>query len=160
MIIVVMGVAGAGKTYVGSALAKRLGWRFLDADDCHSAANVAKMRAGIPLSDSDREPWLATLQDFIASATASGDDAVVACSALRQEFRQRLAAAGRDVVFVYLRVSAATAEQRTRSRIGHFMPPALVESQFETLEEPADAIVVDGEAAVEDIVTRIIEEST
>lgn len=155
MIIVVMGVAGAGKTAVGTALAASLGWPFLDADSYHPAANVAKMSGGAPLSDDDREPWLAALQDLLARLHASSTDAVLACSALRADFRNRLAAAGHDVVFVHLRVSPAVAARRVRNRSGHFMPGALVETQFEALETPSDAIEVNGEGTVDDVVRSI-----
>lgn len=159
MIVVLMGVAGAGKTHVGSALAMRLGWQFVDADEHHSAANIAKMRAGIPLSDEDREPWLESLRQLIARFASEGRHCVIACSALRGAFRQRLASAGDEVVFVHLRVSPATAEHRARTRPGHFLPSHLVESQFSALEVPENAIIVDGEAPVDEVVRRIVDEA-
>ena len=151
-----MGVAGAGKTAVGSALAKALGWRFIDADDLHPDTNVAKMSGGTPLSDADREPWVRELEDRFASLSASGTDAVVACSALRAELRTRLEAAAADVTFVYLRVSPEVAQRRVEGREGHFMPASLVTSQFETLEAPEGALEVDAEEPIDAIVAEIL----
>jgi gluconokinase len=154
MIVVVMGIAGAGKTRVGTALAHSLGWPFFDADDFHPPPNLARMTAGVPLTDEDREPWLHALQQLIASVP----DAVLACSALREAFRKRLAAAAPDLVFVYLRVDPALAEHRMRTREGHFMPPSLMASQVDALQVPEDAIEVDGAMPVEAIVAQIIAE--
>lgn len=151
MIVVIMGIAGAGKTRVGSALAQSLGWPFFDADDFHPQPNVARMAAGEPLTDDDREPWLHALQQLISSVP----NAVLACSALRERFRERLAGAARDVVFVYLRVDPALAERRMRTREGHYMPPSLLSSQLEALEVPSDAIEVDGALEVPAIVAEI-----
>jgi gluconokinase len=156
MIVVVMGVAGAGKTVVGSALAARLGWPFFDADDFHSPENVAKMAAGIPLTDADREPWLAALHALVARQAAANVDSVLACSALRATFRRRLAGAAPNVVSVYLRVTPAVAQARVANRSGHYMKAALVPTQFEALEPPDDAITIDGSAAVDEIVDTIV----
>lgn len=153
MIVVVMGVSGSGKTTVGRALAQRLRWPFHDADDFHSQANVDKMARGVPLIDADREPWLASLQGLLRQI---GDrHAVLACSALRSAFRQRLASAGHDVRFVYLKASKEVLAQRLAQREGHYMPVSLLQSQLDTLEEPGDAIVVDAALPVDDIVERI-----
>src|SRR2546423_10645323 len=138
-VIVLMGVAGAGKTTVGQALAKSIGWAFHDADDFHPAANVEKMRHGVPLSDADRTPWLRVLHDLIERLIASGTPAVLACSALRQTYRDSLLPSGpsrRAVELVQLDVPPSLAEQRLTARRGHYMPAALVASQFATLEEP------------------------
>jgi gluconokinase len=142
MIVVVMGVSGCGKSTVGEALAESLGWRFLDADDFHPPANVAKMAAGTPLVDEDRWPWLDRLAAEMRAINAGGGDAVLACSALRQAYRDRLAAAG-DVRFVHLAGDLPTIAARLASRQHRYMPQSLLASQFATLEPPADAIGVD-----------------
>ena len=142
MIVVVMGVSGCGKTTVGQALAEAVGWPFLDADDFHPRANVEKMRAGAPLTDDDRWPWLDRLTAELTAINARGGNAVLGCSALKQAYRDRLARAG-DVRIVYLKGDRATIEPRITARAGHYMPPALLTSQFAALEEPANAIVVD-----------------
>jgi gluconokinase len=140
--ILMMGVCGCGKTTVGRALAQELGWRFLDADDFHPEANVAKMASGMPLTDEDRWPWFDRVVAEMRLLSAAGEHAVVACSALKQAYRDRLARGG-NVRVVYLKGDAATIEPRLAGRAGHFMPPSLLASQFATLEEPTDAIVVD-----------------
>jgi len=142
VIVLVMGVSGCGKTTTGRALAQELGWRFLDADDFHPETNVAKMASGIPLADEDRWPWFDRIVAEMRRVSAAGEQAVVACSALKQIYRDRLAAGG-DVRVVYLKGDAATIEPRLIHRAGHFMPASLLPSQFATLEEPTDAIVVD-----------------
>jgi gluconokinase len=142
MIVVVMGVCGCGKTTVGKALAAALGWRFFDADDFHPPANIEKMAAGIPLTDTDRWPWLDRLAAELGAIERAGGHAVLACSALRQAYRDRLAVAG-DVRFVHLRGDRATIAARVAARPGHYMPATLVDSQFAALELPAEAIDVD-----------------
>jgi gluconokinase len=142
MIIVVMGVCGCGKTTVGRALAESLGWPFHDADDFHPPANVAKMAAGIPLTDDDRWPWLDRIADAMRRALAGDGHAVIACSALRDAYRARLARAG-DVRFVHLAGDYATIAARLAARAHHYMPASLLDSQFAALEPPADAITVD-----------------
>jgi len=137
-----MGVSGCGKTTVGRALAQALGWPFLDADDFHPRANVEKMRAGTPLTDDDRWPWLDRLTEEMTAIAARGGSAVLGCSALKQAYRDRLARAG-DVRIVHLKGDRATIDARLAGRAGHFMPPALLTSQFAALEEPANAVVVD-----------------
>ncbi len=144
MIVVVMGVAGAGKTTVGELLARRLGVEFLDADAFHSAANVAKMAAGTPLTDADRASWLAALHDALLERAARGAGVVLACSALKDSYR-RVLDAQLDVRFVFLRISPETARARLRGRKGHYAKESLVASQFATLEPPREALVVDGE---------------
>lgn len=142
MIVVVMGVTGCGKSTVGEALAASLGWRFLDADDFHPPANVAKMAAGTPLTDEDRWPWLDRLAAELRAIGDAGGHAVLACSALRQAYRDRLATAG-DVRFVHLSGDMPTIAERLAARQHRYMPPSLLASQFATLEPPGDAIVVD-----------------
>lgn len=136
-----MGVSGSGKTTVGKALAQKLGWRFVEGDDLHPPANVAKMHSGVPLTDADRWPWLDRIVAEMQRIEAAGDNAVIACSALKAAYRDRLARGG-DVRLVYLKGDAATIEPRMAHR-RHFMPASLLPSQFATLEEPSDAIVVD-----------------
>lgn len=150
-----MGVSGAGKTRIGRELARSLGWAFLDADDFHPETNVAKMRGGVPLETADRAVWLDALTSALAALERGGADAVIACSALRQEFRETLAAALTDVRFVYLKADAALARDRVAHRQDHFMPASLVNSQFATLEEPEDALTIDASETPEEIVRRI-----
>jgi gluconokinase len=142
MIVVLMGVCGSGKTTVGRALAQELGWDFLDADAFHPEANVAKMADGVALTDDDRWPWLDRLFLEMRGVNERGGHAVLGCSALKQAYRDRLSRAG-EMRWVYLKGDAATIEPRLASRRGHYMPPSLLASQFATLEEPADALVVD-----------------
>jgi carbohydrate kinase (thermoresistant glucokinase family) len=142
MIVVLMGVCGCGKSTIGRALAAELDWPFLDADTVHPQANVAKMAAGIPLTDEDRWPWFDRIVAEMRRHAAAGKHVVIACSALKQAYRDRLARGG-SVRFVYLKGDAKTIGPRLAGRTGHFMPPSLLESQFATLEEPANAIVID-----------------
>jgi carbohydrate kinase (thermoresistant glucokinase family) len=144
--IVVMGVSGSGKTTVARLLAERLGWAFAEADEFHSPANVAKMRAGIPLTDDDRAPWLAAIADRIDSARDLNEPIVVTCSALKRRYRDIIAGSRPDVALVYLKGDYDTIEKRMATRPHHYMPVSLLKSQFEALEEPgADehAIVLD-----------------
>jgi gluconokinase len=142
MIVVVMGVSGCGKTTVGRALAAALGWPFFDGDDFHPEANVARMAAGVALTDDDRWPWLDRIAAEMRAVQAGGGNAVLACSALRQSYRDRLAAAG-DVRFVHLVGDADTIGARLAARRHRYMPATLLASQFATLEAPPDAITVD-----------------
>ncbi len=156
MVIVVMGVAGAGKTAVGERLAAVRRALFYDADDFHSPEAVAKMERGQPLDDVDRAPWLDRLAALVEDAASTTRPTVLACSALKARYRERLRAAamagGDDIRFVYLRVTPDVAAQRVGHRSGHYMPPILVQSQFDALEEPADAIVLDGARALDAVV--------
>lgn len=154
MIVLLMGVTGAGKTTVGRALADALHWRFADADDYHSPANIAKMRAGIPLTDADRAPWLESLRNAIAEWIRAGENVVLACSALKAAYRKMLIA-GPEVKLVYLKADQALIQARVAARTGSYMNPQLVPSQFATLEEPRDAIVVDANNAPPEIVCEI-----
>lgn len=138
MNIVVMGVSGAGKSTIGRLLAEALGCRFIEGDDYHPPANVERMRAGIPLTDADREPWLDTLAAELAACRANGDDLVLSCSALKRRYRDRLRAADPELRFVHPHGSPETIARRLTGRQGHFMPSALLESQFAALEPPDD----------------------
>lgn len=156
MIVVLMGVSGSGKSTVGGALASALGWPLIDADDLHPPENVAKMAAGIPLTDDDRWPWLDRVVDELRRASAGGGNVVVACSALKQRYRDRLARAG-DVRFVHLRGDPETIAARLASRRHRYMPATLLGSQFATLEVPTDAIDIDISASVDEQVRMIID---
>lgn len=153
MIVVVMGVSGCGKTTIGERLAERHGWRFLDADRYHSAANIAKMGAGIPLQDEDRWPWLDTLNAMLREAASGG--AVLACSALKQRYRDRIAQGLEGVRWVYLKGDFELIRGRLEARKGHYMKAGLLQSQFATLEEPTDAITVDIAPTPDQIVAEI-----
>ena len=158
MILVVMGVSGCGKSTVGAEAARQLGWVFQDADDYHSSENIAKMRQGIPLQDRDREGWLQTLADLIRNYEERQASMILACSALKQTYRDRLLISS-AVKVVYLKGSQQVITQRLAGRPSHFMNPALLESQFQILEEPDEAQVVNVEwslaAQVEAIVTFV-----
>jgi gluconokinase len=154
MIIILMGVAGSGKTTVGLALAKTLRWRFVDGDDYHSAANVAKMRAGIPLTDADRAPWLQSLRDAITTWLAAGENVVLACSALKAAYRRVLLISA-DVKLIYLKGSMELLAARLASRRGHYMNPTLLRSQFDDLEEPSNALTIDASLSAAEIVAKI-----
>lgn len=134
-----MGVSGSGKTTVAGLLAGRLGWEFIDADDFHSAANVRKMHGGTPLTDIDREPWLASVAAWIDATRGTGRHGVLACSALKRAYRRILVGNRPDVRLVYLRGDKALIATRQAARHNHYMPAALVDSQFATLEEPNTA---------------------
>ena len=141
MQIVVMGVAGAGKTTIGQRLAQRHGWDFIDADDLHPSTNIAKMQSGIALNDADRAPWLARLRQVLADYEARRSICVLACSALKPAYRAELRV-NDQVKFVYLKLNIDQAMQRVAQRSEHFMPRSLVASQFATLVEPNDALIV------------------
>ncbi len=151
MIVLVMGVSGAGKTTIGELLAKRLGWRFIDADDYHPPQNVAKMAAGVPLEDADRWPWL----DALNRRLRGEQDAIVACSALKESYRRRLLAGIRDARVVYLHAGKALIAARIAARKHRYMPASLLDSQLATLEPPQAAIAVDVSGDVRDCVEAI-----
>jgi gluconokinase len=154
MIVIVMGVVGAGKTTVGSLLAAQLGWEFADADDFHPPTNVEKIRRGIPLTDDDRRPWLARLRTEIGHWIASGRNVVLACSALKRSYRRTLEA-GPEVRFVYLKGSVEVIAERLRVRQGHFAGGQILASQFADLEEPEDAITAETTSTPQQIVDEI-----
>lgn len=157
MIIVVMGVSGSGKSTTGKLLAERLEWEFSDADDFHSLNSKEKMRRGIPLTDADRMPWLERLAEIIEERINGGSQMVLACSALKDSYRTVLDRTNsQEVVFVYLKVDFNTVEKRLAERKHEFMNPELLKSQFETLEEPGAAIVVDARQDPELVVESIL----
>jgi gluconokinase len=142
MLIIVMGVCGSGKSTIASALASRLGWSFIEADDFHPAENVKKMRAGTPLTDADRLPWLQILTSTAKQKIFAGQSAVLACSALKESYRRILSESADVVKFVWLKGDEALIAERVKDR-EHFMSPALLSSQFQTLEEPNEALIID-----------------
>lgn len=157
--VVVMGVSGSGKSTVGEALAKRLGWHYEDGDKFHPASNIAKMSAGQPLTDEDRWPWLRAIAAELDRVIAAGRHAVIACSALRRAYRDILVHGRDDIRIVYLDGTQALIADRLSRRKDHFMPPGLLASQFGTLEPPgADepAVTVSIDASVETIVDEIL----
>jgi gluconokinase len=156
MVIILFGVSGAGKTTVGKLLAAELDWHFYDADDFHPAANIEKMRAMLPLSDADRAPWLAELRRLIEGCLAAKENAVLACSALKESYRQLLRVSPERVRLVYLKGDRPLIKSRLKQRQGHFMNPDLLESQVTTIEEPQDdTLVVDVDQSPPAIVERI-----
>ncbi|AOY93964.1 gluconate kinase [Cupriavidus sp. USMAA2-4] len=159
MIYILMGVSGSGKTTVGQLLAQRLQCGFHDADEFHSEANKAKMHAGVPLTDEDRWPWLAAMRAAIDAARAEGRTHVFTCSALRQVYRDRLTPPEGGVTFVFMKGDAGLIGQRLSARSGHFFNPALLHSQFETLEEPDGALVIDIRRPPEALVDAILAEA-
>ncbi len=158
MIAIMMGVTGTGKTTVAKALVKRTGWEFAEGDDYHSEANKAKMKAGVPLTDTDREPWLEALHGVLAGWVGAGKDGVMTCSALKEKYRRTLASGLPDglVHFVLLEAPKAVLVQRLRHRTGHFMNPALLDSQLATLEMPKEAIRISVQGTPEETVQAIL----
>ena len=156
MIAIVMGVTGSGKTSVGLLLAQQLGWEFADADNFHPQANVEKIVRGISLNDDDRRPWLERLRIQITDWIADGKNGVLACSALKQTYRQELSV-GPDVRFVYLKGSPELIAQRLRARRGHFADEKILAGQFADLQEPDAAVTVDIAQSPEKIVAEIRE---
>jgi len=157
--LVVMGVAGSGKTTIAKALGDRIGWTFKDGDAFHPASNVEKMRSGYPLTDADRWPWLRAIAAELDRTRDAGEHLVVACSALKRAYRDILIGQRSGVRLIYLKGSRNLILQRLRQRRGHFMPPELLDSQFATLEEPGGdehAIVADISASVDAIVDDIV----
>jgi gluconokinase len=154
MIVIVMGVVGAGKTTIGRLLAEQLVWDFADADDFHPQSNVEKIRHGIALNDEDRKPWLEALRRAISSWIAEGRNIVLACSALKREYRRELQV-GPEVRFVYLKGNAELIGERLRGRHGHFADAQILASQLADLEEPEAAVTVDVAATPQQIVTEL-----
>lgn len=154
--LVIMGVSGSGKTTVGKALALKMGWDFYDADDFHPQENITKMENGIPLTDSDRVPWLDALHDLIESCLVRNRPGILACSALKESYRQKLLDGNNDVRLLYLKGSYELIWSRMAARKDHYMKPEMLRSQFETLEEPVDALTVDISPSVDEIVQEIL----
>jgi gluconokinase len=157
VIVIVFGVSGAGKTTIGKLLADELGWQFYEADDFHPRSNIEKMRRGRPLTDENRWPWLKLLREQITRSLAAKENAVLACSALKHAYRERLRVSG-DVKFVFLRGDYALIERQLRRRRGHFMNPALLQSQFADLEEPQpdeDVLTIDLGRSPQELVDEI-----
>ena len=157
MIVIVMGVAGSGKTTIGRNLAQTLNWRYLDADDFHSSPNVEKMKSGIPLDDDDRRPWLLSLQRALLESSEARQSVVLACSALRQAYREMLSI-NDSVRFVYLKGDYELISDRLRARPDHYMNPALLDSQLEALEHPHDALTIDAALSPKAIIESILTE--
>jgi gluconokinase len=158
VVILMMGVSGAGKTTIGQLLASALGWNFVDADDYHPADNVEKIRNGTPLTDADRAPWLETLRTLIANWIAAGKNTVLACSALKQSYRQALQVGPEvevEIKIVYLKSTPEILRQRLRARRGHFMTERMLASQLAALEAPEDAVTVDADRPPAEVVTEI-----
>ncbi len=158
MVVVLMGVSGSGKTTIGRMLAAELKWEFHDGDALHSIENRQKMARGIALTDADRMPWLYRVRELIEDCIAQGNNAVIACSALKQSYRDILVADPAQVRLVYLKGSLRLIAKRISARKGHFMPPSLLPSQFAALEEPRDALAIDIAAPPAEIVRKIRKE--
>jgi gluconokinase len=156
MIVLVMGTTGAGKTTVGKLLAEKLNWVFLDADDFHPSANIAKMKQGIPLDDADRVPWLAAIHHRLIIETAAGKNCVLACSALKKSYRETIDA-GLDVRTVYLKGTYEEMRAHILARHGHFAGEGILAGQFRDLEEPEDAIVVSVEHSPEEVAEEVLQ---
>jgi gluconokinase len=156
VVLILMGVAGSGKTTVATLFAQKTGAVFYEGDDFHPPENVAKMRAGIPLTDDDRKCWLQILKKIVVDALAKKEFSVLTCSALKAKYRDELGAGDPRVKFVHLTGPPALIEERLQNRRGHFMPPTLLASQLATLEPPADALVFSCEKSPPEIVTELL----
>ncbi len=143
MIVILMGVSGVGKTTIGQVLSEKLGWPLFDADEFHSLASIEKMRNGIPLDDADRWPWLDRMNAMLVEKEGRGDSVLLACSALKQVYRDRLAQGTADLRWIYLKGRFDLIRKRLEARKGHYMKAGLLESQFATLEEPDNALDID-----------------
>ena len=155
--LIVMGVSGSGKTTIGQAVASKLGWDFYDADDFHPQENIAKMAMGIPLTDADRAPWLASLHDLIESCLTRDRPGILACSGLKESYRQFLLEGNERVEIIYLRGSYELIRSRMSARKNHYMKPEMLQSQFDALEEPTDALTVDISLSVDEITQKILQ---
>ncbi len=157
MIIILMGVAGSGKTTIGQLLASKLGWLFFEGDDFHSQENVEKMAQGTPLTDEDREGWLEAIAGQIKLLEQDSRSAVIACSALKDSYRKKLSSAAKGVKFVFLRGDFEAVRERLESRKGHYMKSTLLQSQFDILEEPENSLDIDIKNSPEKITETIIQ---
>ncbi|NKI75701.1 gluconokinase [Dickeya sp. CFBP 2040] len=158
--IILMGVSGSGKSSVGAQLAREINARFIDGDDLHPRANIQKMAGGQPLNDDDRAPWLERLNDVAYSLLNKNETGIIVCSALKKRYRDRLREGNDGLVFLYLKGSFEVIVQRHQARAGHFMPTALLQSQFDALEEPdeteTDVITVDSNGTLDQVVARCV----
>jgi gluconokinase len=152
-----MGVSGSGKTTIGKALATKLGWDFYDADDFHTSENIAKMSRGIPLDDDDRTPWLVSLHSLISTCLKENKHGVLACSALKERYRQMLLVGNQGLLIVYLKGDYDLIWARMSVRPGHYMKPEMLKSQFVVLDEPMNGLVVNVSLPVDEIVKNILE---
>jgi gluconokinase len=155
--VILMGVAGSGKTAVGKGIAARLNWLFLDADDFHPAANIEKMKHGIPLNDQDRIPWLRALRNELRRLLAEGRSVILACSALKESYRKLLSDDVAPMSFVLLDVDQETIRERLQHRSAHFFPKELMNSQFAALEKPKDAIIIDARKSLDEVIDRVVQ---
>jgi gluconokinase len=157
MICILMGVSGAGKSTIGQLVGQHLGWQFYDGDRFHPPENIAKMSSGIPLDDRDRLPWLLALQNLIEKTRHDNTHAIIACSALKQSYRQLLQGEQQDILWVYLKGSYDRLWQRIQQRQNHYMKAEMLRSQLESLEEPTDAVVIEISSTPEAIAAQIVE---
>lgn len=151
-----MGVSGAGKTTIGKMLALRLGWKYFEGDDFHPESNIEKMNSGIPLNDQDRLPWLYALSNLIERLEKNDQSAIIACSALKEGYREILTEHSKEVRFVYLKGNYKLLKKRLNQRHGHFMNPSLLKSQIESLEEPVNTLTIDITLTPEEIADKIL----
>ena len=151
-----MGVSGSGKSSVGQSLSEQLGWPFYDGDDYHSAENVRKMAKGIPLSDLDRTDWLETLHELISEKLRGGENLILACSALKAKYRQQLRTGNEGLVFVFLEGDIDLIWSRMQTRNDHYMKPEMLKSQFDTLEPPRNALILNIDQPISELVQEII----
>ena len=162
MIVILIGVSGVGKTTIGQVLSDKLGWALFDADEFHSPASIEKMRNGIPLQDADRWPWLDRMNAMLVEKEGRGESVLLACSALKQVYRDRLAKGTADLRWIYLKGSFDLIRKRLEARKGHYMKAGLLESQFATLEEPGNALdidIADTPDAIADTILRRLQAS-
>ena len=155
-ILVLMGVSGSGKTTIGELLSKKTKWTFYEGDDFHPEKNVTKMKSGTPLTDEDRVPWLLAIREIIEKHLENNTSAIIACSALKASYREVLQRDDKRIHFVFLNGKKALIQSRLDKRKDHYMPADLLQSQFETLEDPDNALVVDIQLAPEEIVSQIL----
>ena len=155
MVLIIMGVSGCGKTTIGKMLSTKLNWKYFEGDEYHPPENIEKMKNGIPLDDSDRQPWLLTLRSIIQDSQDKKVNIILTCSSLKESYRKILKI-NNEVKFVYLKGSYGLIEKRMNERKDHFMKPGMLKSQFDALEEPTDAIIVDIDNSLENILIQIL----
>ncbi len=155
MILIIMGVSGCGKTTIGKMLSAKLNWKYFEGDEYHPQENIEKMKNGIPLNDSDRKPWLLKLQYIINDTLSQKVNIIITCSSLKESYRKILKVSN-EVRFIYLKGSYSLIEKRMNERKDHFMKPGMLKSQFDALEEPTDAIIVDIDNSSENILIQIL----